>query len=188
MSAMHNQRFVVVGTSGSGKTAFASRLARVRGVPHIELDALHWEPDWTEAADDVFHARVEAATSAPGWVVDGNYKAERPFIWQRADALVWLDFQFHLVMWRLLTRTIRRAARNEELWKGNRESFRMSFLSKDSVVLWGLTTYHRRRREYSELLERGEFPHLTVYHFKTPAAAEKFLQSAAAESGGIQKN
>ena len=43
------QRLVVVGTSGSGKTTVAGQLALILGVPHIELDSLHWEPDWTEA-------------------------------------------------------------------------------------------------------------------------------------------
>ena len=41
-------RVVVVGTSGSGKTTLASRLAEILSVPHIELDALHWEAHWQE--------------------------------------------------------------------------------------------------------------------------------------------
>lgn len=185
--SLNNQRFVVVGTSGSGKTSFARRLAAVRGITHIELDSLHWEPNWTEAPPDVFLARVDNATSADSWVVDGNYSKARPFVWQRADTIVWLDYAFHTVIWRLFSRTIRRAISQEELWKGNRESWRLSFLSKDSVLLWGLTTYHRRRREYEELLSAGEFPHLTVLHFKSPDAAEKFLSDLAAESGGMSK-
>lgn len=178
------RRFVVVGTSGSGKTSFARRLAAARGIAHIELDFLHWEPNWVEAPDDVFLERVDQATQVPAWVVDGNYSKARPFVFQRADAVVWLDYDFHLVMWRLLTRTVRRALSQEELWKGNRESWRMSFMTRDSVLLWGLTTYHRRRREYQELFKMPESRRLRIFQFKNPAQAEKFLRSCASESGG----
>lgn len=178
------RRFVVVGTSGSGKTTFARQLAAARGITHIELDALHWEPNWVEAADDVFLERVDQATGPPAWVVDGNYSKARPFVWQRADAVCWLDFDFHLVMWRLFSRTVRRAFSQEELWKGNRESWRMSFMTRDSVLLWGLTTYHLRRREYQELLRSPESARLRVFHLKNPAQAQQFLRDAAAASGG----
>jgi adenylate kinase family enzyme len=38
-------RLAVVGTTGSGKTRLARRLAQQLDVAHIELDALHWEPE-----------------------------------------------------------------------------------------------------------------------------------------------
>lgn len=174
----------MVGTSGSGKTTFASRLAKVRRVAHIELDELHWEENWTEAPDDVFLQRVETATAADFWVVDGNYSAARPVVWKRADALVWLDYDLSVIMRQLLWRTVTRAARRVELWKGNRESFYMSFMTKDSVLWWALTTYKRRRREYSALIASSEFAHLTVFHLKNPGEAENFLAETAAALGG----
>ncbi len=62
------------------------------GVPHVELDSLHWEPGWTEADPEVLRRRVEAALSTDGWVVDVNYSAVRDLIWPRADTLVWLYY------------------------------------------------------------------------------------------------
>ncbi len=46
------QRISVIGTSGSGKTTVARRIAESLGFPHVELDALHWEPGWKEAPID----------------------------------------------------------------------------------------------------------------------------------------
>jgi len=66
-------RVSVVGSTGSGKTTFARELARILGVPHVELDALNWGPNWTMVDEGLFRGRVDAATSADGWVVDGNY-------------------------------------------------------------------------------------------------------------------
>lgn len=41
----HAQRIVVIGSTGSGKTTLANQLAHTLNLPHIELDALHWEPN-----------------------------------------------------------------------------------------------------------------------------------------------
>jgi adenylate kinase family enzyme len=42
------RRIHVVGTSGSGKTTLARQIAERLDIPHVELDALHWEPHWTK--------------------------------------------------------------------------------------------------------------------------------------------
>ncbi|TME62901.1 MAG: AAA family ATPase, partial [Chloroflexi bacterium] len=49
-----SRRISVVGTTGSGKTTFARELARRLGVPHVELDALAWGPNWTLVPVEVF--------------------------------------------------------------------------------------------------------------------------------------
>ena len=55
-------RIVVVGSSGAGKTSLARRLAAQLGVPHIELDALHFAEDWIEVPDALF---ASASTLSP---------------------------------------------------------------------------------------------------------------------------
>lgn len=55
------QRISIVGTSGSGKTTLARTLAQQLQFPHIELDALHWQPNWTELPDVLFRERVAQA-------------------------------------------------------------------------------------------------------------------------------
>ena len=74
------QRVSVIGVTGSGKTTFAASLAARLRVPHVELDALHWEPNWTMAELDVFRRRVARQVSADGWVIDGNYAKVRDLV------------------------------------------------------------------------------------------------------------
>src|SRR5512141_2294296 len=97
-------RIAVIGVTGSGKTTFARQLADRIGGLHIELDALHWEPNWIEAPLDVFRERVELTTRSDRWTVDGNYGKVRDIIWGRADTIVWLDYPFLIVLWRLTRR------------------------------------------------------------------------------------
>lgn len=167
-------RYAIVGTSGSGKTTLARQIAERLGIPHIEQDALHWEADWAAAPLDVMRERIKQATNAPSWALDGNYSKTRDIVWSRATHLIWLDYPFPLVFWRILYRTLRRVVLREELWNGNRESLRMMF-SRESILVWVITTYHRRKREYPELLARPEHGHLTVYRFRSPRETDSWL-------------
>ncbi len=169
------RRFTVVGTTGSGKTTFAGSLARRLGVPHVEMDALHWEPGWTEAPDEVFRTRVTRAVSGPAWVMDGNYHAARDIVWPRATNLVWLDYPLTIILWRLTARTWRRITTREELWNGNRERWDAVF-GKDSLYTWVLKTYWRRKREYPALLARPEYQHLEVVRLRTPCEGNGWLE------------
>lgn len=108
MSILSYHRLVVVGTTSSGKSTLAKRIAGKLGYDFIELDALHWEPNWTEAPLEVFRQRVETATQAPAWVVAGNYHVVRDIVWSRAEAVIWLDYPFWRVFWQLTRRTFLR--------------------------------------------------------------------------------
>ena len=169
------QRIVVIGTTGSGKTTMAGRLAERLSIPHVEQDALNWGPDWTMRPNDAFRALVDRATAGEAWVVDGNYGRSRDIVWPRADTVVWLDYSLPTIMWRLWWRTIRRVFRREVLWSGNRESLRTHFASRDSLFLWALTTYGRRRREYPALLSEPENSLLTLVHLRSPRQSERWL-------------
>lgn len=169
------QRISIVGTTGSGKTTLARKLADRLQIPHIELDALHWEPNWTAASEQVFHDRVTEALSGDRWVTDGNYSKVRKIVWSRADTIVFLDYSFWLVMRRLLWRTLRRSLRQEELWNGNREDLWKSFFSQDSILRWMLQTYERNRKKYPELFRQPEYAHLSVLHLRSSQMTEDWL-------------
>ena len=144
-------RYVIVGSTGSGKTALAHEVSRLVEAPHIELDALHWSPNWTAATTEDFRAKVAEAVSAERWVVEGNYRAVRDLVWPRADCIVWLNYSLALILRRLVPRTARRIVTREPCCNGNRESLRMA-LSKDSIILWALQTYHRKPPRISSLV------------------------------------
>jgi adenylate kinase family enzyme len=174
------RRVIVIGTSGSGKTWMARALAARLGVPHVELDALYWEPDWAEAPPERLRERVLAATAAEGWVADGNYSKLRDVLWPRADTIVWLDYSLPVVLWRVIARTLRRMLTREVLWNGNRESFRTTFLSRNSILLWAWQTHPLNRRRYAEVLPDPAYAHLTVVRLSTQRAADQWLPTVGA--------
>ncbi len=179
------RRIVVVGTSGSGKTTVARELSQRLGLPHIELDALHWAPGWTEAPTEVFRTRVAGALEAPGWVVDGNYSKARDLVWPRADTIVWLDYALAVVLRQVIGRTVRRMLTGEELWHTNRERFRTA-LSRNSIILWALQTHGPNRRRYAEAFRRSEWAHLNVVRLRSPRETRGWLLGVAGVAGSIQ--
>jgi adenylate kinase family enzyme len=174
------RRISVVGSTGSGKTTFARKLARRLGVPHVELDALAWGPNWTLVPVDLFKERVARAVEGDAWVIDGNYsgRGARDLVWPRADTVIWLDPPLRVIFARLFGRAVRRIRSGEELWPGtgNRETFRNQFLARDSLFWWALKTYRRRRRELPLLLARPEHAHLHVLRLRDSAEAEAWLR------------
>lgn len=169
------QRIVIIGSSGSGKTTLAQQLGERLGIPHVELDALHWEANWVEASTEVFRERVTLALSGHAWVVDGNYSKARDITWPLADTVIWLDYSLPLILGRLLRRTFGRAFSRQDLWSGNRETLSKAFFSRDSILWWAITTYKRRRIEFPELFQRSEFAHLNLLHFRSPRATAEWL-------------
>jgi len=177
MKSFPYRRIVVVGTTSSGKSTLAKSLADKFDLNFIELDALHWEPNWHEAPDNVFRERVDGATYAERWIVAGNYQIVREIVWSRAEAAIWLDYSLPRVFWQLTIRTFRRALLHEELWNGNREKLWWHFKlwSDESLYHWLFKTYWRRKREYPQLFADPRYAHLTVIRFGSPREANEWM-------------
>ena len=122
---------------GGGKTTLASAIALKLSLPHIELDAIQHMPNWEERPEDDLARVVEQRLdeSPEGWVTDGNYQRIRPLILARAETVVVIQMRFPVMFWRILMRSIYRAWSREPMWNGNRETWRMTFASRESILL-----------------------------------------------------
>jgi adenylate kinase family enzyme len=174
------QRVVVVGSSGSGKTTVARALAERLGVPCIELDALHHGPNWIEASGDELREAVGRELEGhDSWVVDGSYYGKLgDCVLRQADTVLWLDLPLRTCLTRLWVRTTWRIRTNEELWSGNRETWRGAFWGRDSLFWWTIRHYHRRRRVWPERF--AQLPNLVVFRLRSQAEVDAFLATADA--------
>ena len=176
------ERIHVVGTSGSGKSTLAKQLARRLGYSLIELDALHWLADWREEEPQKFREKLSEKISQPNWILDGNYYSKSSDIqWAEqggATTVVWCDYSFPKTFVRALKRAFVRAWTKQELWPGtgNRETFRKSFFSHDSVVLWTMISYRHNKRLYSEIIEQNRFPHIHFVRLRNSEQTSSFLK------------
>jgi adenylate kinase family enzyme len=171
------RRVSVVGNAGSGKTRLSSALAARLGVPHVGLDSIFHQPDWTQLPTDEFRRRVRDAVTGDGWVVDGNYSAVRDLVWERADTVVWLDLPRPLVMWQVVARTLRRMATRQVLWNANRERWRYLFDPDESIVVWAWAQHAKYRDRYAAAAAAPEYRQLTFIRLASRAEADRFLRS-----------
>ncbi len=175
---------MVVGTSGAGKTSFATAFARRAGCKRIELDAINWQPGWRDLQThdpEEFKRRTAKAAAADAWVCDGNYAIIRPYVLPRATHLVWLDYSRALIMQRVIWRSVSRAISRRELYNGNREDARQ-WLDKDHPIRWACSTFHRRRTEYEAMFATPDYAHVTVFRVRHPSEAADVLARLIAEA------
>lgn len=168
------KRIVTVGTTGAGKTTVGKRVAAILHLPYIELDSLYWGPEW-QPKEEAFQQAVTRAVSGSRWLIDGNYSRVRDIIWPRATHIIWLNYSFPRVMYQLTRRTLMRATTGEELYSGNREDLARALFSRESILLWAIRTFHRRRRQYREAVRSGNYAHLEFIELGGPADTEAFL-------------
>ena len=177
-------RIHVTGSSCSGKTTLAGRLAAALEVPLVELDALNWLPDWVglcEIDPRQFEGRIAEATAGDRWVVDGSYMtySARVF-WPRLDTVVWLDMGIGRLLYRVLKRSWRRWRHRELLWGTNYERFLpqlMLWRRKESLIWWIVTQYSRKRRDMHERMVDPRWSHVRFIRLTTPRRVEHFALS-----------
>jgi adenylate kinase family enzyme len=170
------RRVLVAGTSGSGKTTLAGRIGKAWGLPHTEIDALHWGPGWTSRPE--FLDDVRALVARDAWVTEWQYREVRPLLLERAEVLVWLDLPTAVVMRQVVTRTLRRRLRRIELWNGNLEPPLGSIFSEqDYIVRWAWRTRHK----YDDLDKQlGEVaPHLVMVRLRSRRDVERWVAAQA---------
>ena len=73
---MSDDRIIVYGNSGSGKTTTARRLCRQLNLPHLDLDTIAWQ---TSGARKPVEESVEVLDrfikAHDGWVIEGSYSS-----------------------------------------------------------------------------------------------------------------
>jgi energy-coupling factor transporter ATP-binding protein EcfA2 len=173
-------RILILGRTGSGKTTLARELAAAIGVPHVELDALYFGPDFSTAPLSVLRERTSAAIAGDRWVTDGNKSAVRDLVWPRADTVIWLDYPLAVSLWRLGKRALWRTSvlKAQAAESSGKAGLPRKLLAAAKGVLTALRSHKGQRREYPKMFAKQENQHLAVVRLRSPRATRRWLARA----------
>ena len=149
-------------------------------IDHIEMDQLFWKPNWQMASDEEFFFELgNILEKNEAWILDGNYSRTIPIKWKRVESVIWLDYSFMRTFLQALKRAIYRSISKKELWvgTGNKETFRKSFFSRDSIILWTIKTHKKVRARYENLMNDDDYSTINFIRFRTPREANNFLRN-----------
>ncbi|MFN7038779.1 MAG: adenylate kinase [Alphaproteobacteria bacterium] len=140
-------RIFIIGTSCSGKTSLAKILSQKLNIETYDLDEYIWLKNWQLQNREEYEKIVKTILNEPQWIISGNSS----FVREKADTLIWLDYSFKTIFWRAIKRCLKRIIKKESCCNNNIETFRRTFFSQDSILLWIIKTYKKRKKEYIEL-------------------------------------
>ncbi len=154
------KRGVIVGPGASGKSALASCLGQVTGLPVIELDKLFWRPGLAATPRDQWAAIQRELAAQESWIMDGDlgpYDVIDVRL-QAADTVVFLDFSPLRCAWR----AIRRSRERADFWR------------------W-LLTYRRRSRPLLRQAIAAHAGDADIHILPTPRAVRRFVATITSD-------
>lgn len=95
---------MIIGSAGSGKSTLARQLGAETGLPIIHLDRAFWNADWIETPDAEWSEKQKQLLSGTEWIVDGNYGGTLEIRLEKADTLIFLDFNRYICLYRAIKR------------------------------------------------------------------------------------
>ena len=127
-------RVHVVGGPGVGKSAFASRIAAARGLELHHLDETAFEgPEFDLRPAEVTSHAAQTFAAEPRWVAEGIFVGWVEPLFDRADAIVWLDqLTWSQAARRIATRWFRHALREPANRRGTDRFFRFGDYARNT--------------------------------------------------------
>lgn len=127
------KKILVVGVSASGKSVFSRKLGKRMGIPVTYVDAIMWKPGWNYIGDEPTIRLLDEVSQRPEWIIEGYIdKKAQPFVLERADTIIYLDYASIIAAWRYIKRSwMHRKDPRPEL-EGSPDKFSFEFL----MLVW----------------------------------------------------
>jgi adenylate kinase family enzyme len=163
------RRVLVIGSGGSGKSTFSTRLGELLNLEVHHLDKLFWHPGWVETPRDEWLKMVTELTDRDSWILDGNFSGTLDVRMRKADTVIFLDMSRWLCLWRIITRVMRyRDGTRPDMAEDCRERFNFEFIS----WVWN---YPRRSKPKVVKLLAQHAEGKKIVWLRSKAEVEKFL-------------
>jgi adenylate kinase family enzyme len=169
------RRILVYGVTGAGKSTLARRIGARLGLPYHAMDDLTWEPGWVPVSEAEQRERVRKVCAGDAWVLDAAYAIWTDLVLDRVDLIVGLDLPRRRSLGRLLRRSVLNIVLRRPTCNGNRETFRQTFLDRESLLLFHFQSFPRKRARMRRWQADPAMPETVL--LRSPAEVERWLAS-----------
>ena len=164
------RKILVIGSGGSGKSTFSTRLGALLNIEVTHLDQCFWRPGWVKPEPEEWLQIVTELTDRDSWILDGNYSGTLELRIQKCDTVVFLDLSRWVCLWRIVTRSLRyRKGRRPDMAAGCPEQLTLEF------VLW-VWNYPRRSKPKIVKLLRENGEGKEIVWLRSRGEVERFLK------------
>ncbi|MBU2662660.1 adenylate kinase [Actinoplanes bogorensis] len=167
------QRILIYGVTGSGKSTLAARVGARLGLPYHPIDDLTWRPGWVPVPEAEQRDIIRDLLAADEWVIDAAYGMWHDLALERADLIVGLDLPRWRSWSRLLRRTVTNIVRHTSICNGNYETWRGAFLDRESMLVFHVKSFGRKRRRMRLWHASPDFPETVL--LRSPREVETWL-------------
>lgn len=169
------KRIMILGSSGSGKSTLALKLSQITGIPVVHLDRLLWNPGWVQTPQDEYGKKVNEAALEESWIIEGNNSKTLDFRLQRADCVIFLDFNRFFCIYRIFKRRIKNHGKTRpDMTEGCPEKIDLEYLR----FVWNFPKRFRKTA-----LEKACNSGKAFYHLKSRRQVAKFIEKARGLEG-----
>jgi len=164
------KRVLVIGSGGSGKSTFATRLGELLKIEVKHLDSFYWRRGWQETPKDEWLEKVRELASEDSWIMDGNFGGTLETRIQHCDTIVFLDLPQLVCLWRIAKRRLLYRGRSRpDMTEGCPEKLDWEFVN----WVWG---YSRRSRPKIVKLLAEHAATKRIVWLRSRAEVRRFLE------------
>lgn len=102
----NHTRILVVGSPGSGKSTFSTKLHQITGLPLIHLDDEYWLTGWTRPCKKNWEIKLNKILKCEHWIIEGNYFSTFEKRLTACNLVIILSAPTYKCLWRAAKRGI----------------------------------------------------------------------------------
>ncbi len=163
------KRICVIGNSGSGKSVFSKKLAKLTGLPLIHLDRYYWTETCTRPHESDWQVEVSEIVKGNTWIIDGHHETTFVERFRYADTIIFLDYSVWISLFRALKRHFTKNKVDPSCL--NKMPFKLQFF----WYIWTFKLWNRKK--VYQAFRKTKNQNYNIVHLKNDKQAVDYLSS-----------